>query len=229
MRIEQKGEHLEKKNVLVLSPHPDDDILGCGGTLRLFKKKGARITSVYMTDGRKGHPQYDEDELISLRQEEARRAADILGIDNLIFLDNRDGELAPSPKTIDELYSIITVEKPDAVFLPFLLDHHRDHMATNDIFVRASQRCDDVVTCYGYEIWTPLTSPNCIIDIGSVIEIKQKSLREHRSQISQYDIVDAFVGLSRYRAVLQGLNNGYAEAFVRCTMMEYRRLWQVIQ
>ncbi|MFZ5907800.1 MAG: PIG-L deacetylase family protein [Nitrospirota bacterium] len=217
------------RNILVLSPHPDDDILGCGGTLRLFKEKGARITSVYLTDGRKGNPHFDEEVLVSLRKEEAKRAADIIGIDTLIFFDNRDGELSRSPKTVDELSAVIAAQKPDTVFLPFLLDDHRDHMATNDLFIGALHRCDDSVLCYGYEIWTPLMSPNCFIDITSVLEKKKRALQEHKSQISLYNIPDAFLGLSRYRAILHGVNNGYAEAFVTCTIMEYRRLWEVIQ
>ena len=82
-------------------------------------------------------------------------------------------------KTIAELSAILKDLKPEAVFLPFLLDNHHDHIATNDIFVRATKDYNDAIMCYGYEIWTPIASPNCIVDITQEIEAKQKAVEEH--------------------------------------------------
>ena len=94
---------LHEKNLLVLSPHPDDDIIGCGGTLRRYHEEGAAITVVYMTDGRKGGGTYDEEELVLVRKEEAAKAASIIGVDKLIFLDNKDAELSANKHSVREL------------------------------------------------------------------------------------------------------------------------------
>lgn len=224
-------EDLKEKNVLVLAPHPDDDIIGCGGTLNMYRQNGATITVVYMTDGRKGKPayDYDEDTLVSERREEARKAAAIIGIDKLLFLDNRDSELSATPKTILRISDILSEVKPEAVFLPFLLDNHMDHKATNDIFVMASREYNSNILCYGYEIWTPITTPNYIVDITEDIETKKRALAQHRSQLILCPLIDASLSLSRYRCILHSLKDGYAEAFFQCTAAEYRRLWQVIQ
>lgn len=223
-------EGLKEKNILVLSPHPDDDIIGCGGTLHIYHQNGAEVTSVYLTDGRKGNPGgYKEDELVSIRKEEAKKAAKIIGIDKLIFLDHRDSELSSNPETAKQLSEILEDLKPDAIFLPFLLDNHADHITTNDIFVRSTKAYSDSVICYGYEVWTPMTAPNCIVDITGQLQVKKMAIEQHHSQLVKFDFIDAITGLSRYRSVLHNLTDGYAEAFSRCNIREYRRLWQVIR
>ena len=224
-----KVDDLKEKNVLVLAPHPDDDIIGCGGTLRIYRQAGTEVTVVYMTDGRKGSfGTYDEEDLVLLRKDEAKRAAGIIGIDRLIFLDGKDSELSSTVDALKKMSDILNDLKPDAVFLPFLLDNHPDHMATNDIFVEASKIYSSDIMCYGYEVWTPLTIPNCIVDITETISIKMTALGEHKSQMVKINLVDGAVGLSRYRGAIHLLRDSNAEAFVRCTASEYRRLWEVI-
>lgn len=224
-----RTEDLKERNILVLSPHPDDGVIGCGGTLHIYHQKGAKIMAVYMTDGRKGNPGYHEDNLVLSRKDEARNAATLVGIDSLIFLDNRDTELSSTPKTVNELSEILSEIKPEAVFLPFLLDNHSDHIATNDIFIKASRKYKRDLMCYGYQIWTPIILPNFIVDISSQIHLKNRAIDMHQSQIELCPIVEAAMGLSRYRGVLHNLQGGYAEVFFRCVAIEYRRLWQVIQ
>ncbi len=220
-------EGLQEKRVLVLSPHPDDDIVGCGGSLHILHQRGAEITVAYMTDGRKGNPEYSEDDLVFRRKEEAKKAADIIGVDRLIFLSNRDSELSSHAKSVEELFKVIREVRPEAVFLPFMLDNHPDHVATNELFVRASKDYTASMTCYAYEIWTPLPVPNCIIDITDQAEVKRKAIGQHCSQIARLDFTDSIMGLSKYRSVLHNAREGYAEAFIHCDAKEYRRLWQV--
>ena len=81
----------EGSKVLVLSPHQDDDIFGCGGVLHKHHLAGDYIVSVYLTDGRKGGTESESDEQITLkRREEAHKAADIIGINRLVFMDKED-------------------------------------------------------------------------------------------------------------------------------------------
>ncbi len=218
---------LNEKNILVLSPHPDDDIIACGGTIHKYHLKEAHITAVYMTDGRKGNNRFAENDLVSIRKEEAQRAARIIGINRLIFLENKDGNLSASAKTSQELYEILNDIKPEAVFLPFFLDNHHDHIATGQIFFSATKTYTDSLMCYCYGIWTPLATSNVISDITEFLDTKLLALSAHKSQLEFVDLLGAVKGISRYYSVLSGLN-GYAELFIACSLSEYRRIGKLI-
>ena len=222
-----KVDGLRERKVLVLSPHPDDDILGCGGTLYTYHMMGADITVIYMTDGSKGDHLYAEEELVSMRKEEAERAAGIIGIDRLIFLGNRDSELAVTGKTIKQLHEVLVDLQPEAVFLPFFLDNHQDHIETSRIFFFAVESLKSTIMCYLYGIWSPLPVYNVVSDITSCIETKIHALKEHKSQFDLFDFTEAVKGLSKYYSVLNG-GNGYAEPFEACSVQEYRRLGKII-
>lgn len=215
-----------EKRILVLAPHPDDDIFGCGGTLHRCRLNGSAITSVYMTDGGQGSGAESGD-LVRIRRSEAERAAAIIGIEDLVFLENRDGQLRRTPAAVAEIARLLERTRPDAVFLPFLLDNHPDHRATNDIFVEAGCRAGGDPVCYGYEVWTSISFPNCVVDITGVLSVKMSAIEQHASQIKDLDLLNAFLGISQYRSVTAGLRNGNAEAFVRCTLREYRRLREI--
>jgi len=223
----QQVDGLKERRVLVLSPHPDDEIIGCGGTIYMYHQMGSETTVVYMTDGRKLNTRYKEDILVSMRREEAKRAASIVGIDRLVFLDNKDSELTASPKTIQEVSEILVDLKPEAVFLPFLMDRHHDHIATSRIFSFASKSLTSCM-CYSYSIWTPLPTCNIVSDITSCIEIKILALSEYKSQLELIDMIETKKGISKYYSVMYG-RNGYAELFLACPLNEYRRLAEVIE
>ena len=97
------SEHDEQKyhRVMVFAPHPDDDIIGCGGSLIMHKKNGAEIVVVYMTSGDKGgkssksskRAKSSSNKVARIREQEAQNACALLGITELIFLRERDGKL----------------------------------------------------------------------------------------------------------------------------------------
>lgn len=221
-----KVDGLCEKKVLVLAPHPDDDIIGCGGTLYRYHLMGSEIAVVYMTDGRKGNNRHKEDDLIFIRQNEARSASRIIGIDRLIFLDNRDAGLAASPKTVTELSEILSDYKPEAVFLPFFMDNHCDHRATSQIFFLAARSFPSCM-CYSYGIWTPLPTFNIMSDITTCLQTKILALQEHKSQLEDVDFTEAVKGISRYHSAMSG-GDGYAEIFIACPVKEYQRLGKAI-
>ena len=94
--------------IVVLAPHPDDDVLGCGGTLAKQVVTGASVSVVYLTDGRKGDPTFaSEDDLVKERQREAVAAAAVLGIEDVAFLGARDQELRASAPIVSALRGIL--------------------------------------------------------------------------------------------------------------------------
>lgn len=222
-------ESVKEKKILVISPHPDDDVVGCGGLIHKCYLSGAEIVSVYMTDGRKGNSKFNEDELVSVRKEESKRAAKIIGIKKCLFLDNKDGELALSRKTVDELSVIINDLKPEAVFLPFLIDNHNDHMMTNRIFLEASVSLPSIM-CYTWGLWSSLPGVNLMVDITKYIDVKREAIEQFKSQIKMSDLVEASLGISKYYSMFIGEESKgkWAELFCACSLAEYRRLASVI-
>jgi|Deesub1362A_J573_1020465.scaffolds.fasta_scaffold00162_17 LmbE family N-acetylglucosaminyl deacetylase len=217
---------LNEKNILILSPHPDDDIIACGGTIHRSIESGAHVTTVYLTDGRKGNPRYPEDELIRLRQEEARTACGIIGVQRMIFMGNVDGELSVSEENVERLYNIFREYAPEAVILPFFLDNHHDHLATNHLILHLLKTHRFSFMCYAYGIWTPLI-PNMLLDITDIVDIKRRALSAFKTQLEVFDLIELSLSISRYCAFIHGNGKGYYEGFVACSAAEYRRLMEI--
>lgn len=212
--------------VLVLSPHPDDDVVGCGGTLCKHHLSGNEITIIYLTDGRKGDPTFtNEQGLVKERQKEAREAAKIIGIDNLVFLNHRDLKLRKSEETAGEMIELLDKIKPDIIYLPFFLDNHPDHIATNEIFVAACKNMECKFECYAYEIWTPLM-PNRVVDISEHIEKKIDAIKQHKTQLKHINYVAKIKGLNAYRSITVP-NARHVEAFFSCKPQEYIKLFKM--
>ena len=217
------------KNILVLAPHPDDEIIGCGGTLYKHHLAGDKITVVYMTDGSKGaDPPFWGKELIEKRKKEAEEASKIIGINRLIFLYNPDEELTVNPYTLKQMKDVLDEISPDLVYLPFILERHPDHKATSEIFVKCIKNWKNFSGyCCVYEVWTPLM-PNLLVDISECIEIKTKALKKFVTQIKRINFVDAVLGFAKYRAVLYTGLDSFAEAFLFCKSSEYLKISEVL-
>ncbi len=120
------------KKVLALTPHPDDAEYFAGGLLAKLVDEGAQVSMVIATDGRCGSNQYGKEELASIRMEEARAAAKVLGAQAPIFLGHPDFELDRLPAGLlrEEFIRQIRAIRPDVVVAedPFaLLETHPDH------------------------------------------------------------------------------------------------------
>jgi LmbE family N-acetylglucosaminyl deacetylase len=208
----------------VLAPHPDDDVLGCGGTLYKHAQAGDYITAAYLTTGAKA----GSGDMIRQRRDEARSAGGLLGIREFVFWDYANQKLTVSSETVRKMKELLSAQPYDVVYLPCFLDAHRDHRATGALFVRACQNLQKLPECYMYEIWTPLIA-NRYVDISSVISVKRSAILLHRSQIpdinKNYSV--NYVGLNAYRALaVNDPSIRYAEAFLHCTFREYALLFK---
>ena len=230
------------ERVLVLAPHMDDEILGCGGALRKHVLSGAHVTVVYMTDGRRGGDpklyrrgsaqgviEDFESALVIQRKEEARKAAEIVGIQKQIFLDHPDGSLKVSHQTVEQLETILREESPTVIYLPSILDIHTDHRASNRIFYATTKNlfcANNLSPIYReYEVWTPVMS-NRIIDISDVVETKNKAIEQFGSQMVQTNYLRTQLALNAYRSIYYSQGFGYAEAFFESTVEQHRLLVQ---
>ncbi|MEL7035084.1 MAG: PIG-L deacetylase family protein [Cyanobacteria bacterium J06592_8] len=155
-RIEYSPENL-KRSAIIFAPHPDDETLGCGGTMIRKKQAGAEIKVVFMTDGSQSHAHLiSAAELKSIRAQEALAAAQKLGLSetDIIFLNVRDGTLANYQEiAIKNVAKILLKYLPEEIFVPYSQDGIPDHNATTYIAGSALRRCGFNSTVYEYPIW----------------------------------------------------------------------------
>jgi len=212
-------------NVLILAPHPDDDVIGCGGAIIKHTRAGDRVSIVCLTDGSRGNLEGRRDEsLVATRKEEMRRAHRLLGVDNTYCLDVEDGRLSPSDSVITRVAEIVAEVSPAAVYTPFFVDYHRDHVVTSNIFLRSSAKCGFNGRCIAYEINSPLF-PNRILDITDCVDLKIDAVKSFESQLSVNNYIQTIIeGLNRFRTNSVMLGNGYAEGFYICDIQFYQHL-----
>ena len=210
--------------IMVFVPHPDDEVIGCGGTIADHVQAGDQVIIVYLTSGEAGSLAIPCDELQATREEEARQGAKHLGVRDLIFLRFPDGYLDFSPERIRTMVSLIREKKSDVVYLPHAQEGPRDHRVTHDLVLEAVGRASgpwfqdcgaepwQVKHLRAYEVWTPIVSPTYYNDITTWIDLKTAALRCHASQVTALAYDEAVKGLNRYRGILSGMGD-YCEAF----------------
>jgi len=190
------------QTVVVFAPHPDDDAIGCGGTLSLLAAQGARCVVVYLTDGSGSHPastRFNAAELARIRAGEARRALTTLGIEvEPIFLNATDGRLANLMKSermriVERLAEILRAEKPALAFAPWRRDVHPDHVASAGLIEDAAARARFKQLLF-YPVWQPLQGTDedaprkgevttvCVEISPWHLARKRRAIAEHRSQ-----------------------------------------------
>jgi N-acetylglucosamine malate deacetylase 1 len=212
--------------IVVLAPHMDDEVLGCGGTIARHVRAGAQVTVVFLTDGRYGGRVAGaaSTDLVRVRKQEAKRAGDILSVSHIFFLDAEDSRLRADRLVPGKLREVLESARPDIVYLPFFLERHADHRAANDVLIAATKGTALDFECRGYEVSTPLF-PNCLVNIDETIELKKRALACYQSQLAVLDYQHAVLGLNAYRSLpLAGDGCRYVEAFHALALTDYRRV-----
>lgn len=212
------------RRALVFAPHPDDDVLGCGGTLAGLASLGADIRVVYLTSGENGDASTPPPRLGILREAEAARAARVLGIRETIFWRQPDGGLTSSAQLIERAVALMRAFQPHLAFFPHARDAHGDHRAAHDIareslraasgpwHPRAGRTPWTVPAAFAYEVWTPMEEYAVAQDVTRFMTRKMQALAAHKSQLKNVDYAGAVRGLARYRAVTSGAGE-YCECF----------------
>jgi LmbE family N-acetylglucosaminyl deacetylase len=200
---------------LVLAPHPDDESLGCGGTLRLHALRGDRVVAVFLTSGELGLKLMPREKARQIREREARAAARILGLAEVIFLRQQDWLMSADVEGAGKaLRPILQREAPGVIYIPHRDEWHPDHKAAWPV-VRAALKRSKIrrPILRGYEVWTPLAAYDHVENISPVMRCKLQAIRAHKSQAErEFDYVQAVTGLNQYRGALAG-KCAYAEVF----------------
>jgi LmbE family N-acetylglucosaminyl deacetylase len=191
------------KKIMVFAPHPDDESIGCGGSIAKQAKDGSDITVVFFTSGKEG------------RETEAKETAKILGVSRVEFLRFKDGFLSYSQESVEKVARISEEVKPELIYVPHELDGDLDHQnafkIVSEVLKKFYHSTKPTVLCY--EVWTPIQAPNYYEDITDVVEIKEKAITMHKSQKALFDFSKAALSLNAYRGIMSGKGD-YCEAFI---------------
>jgi len=226
-----------QRRVLVLSPHPDDEAIGCAGAVLRHVAAGAEVRVLHMSDGGLGSRRLADPALsdarrreiqaalISTRQHEARAWGEGAGIARVEFLGAHDGSIGPVDEQVQRLGTLLEDFRPDIIYPPFVMDLLEDHWQTSRVLDAALGRCGgwtrDLVL-RAYEVWAPLPA-NRVADITDLAARKRELLGLYASQIEDVDYRRAIEGLNTYRAMLLPATGvGQAEAFVEASLEGWR-------
>jgi LmbE family N-acetylglucosaminyl deacetylase len=190
--------------VLVVSPHPDDETLGCGGAIALLHRLGCEINVLVISDGTRSHPnsrKYPAMALRSLRERETIAAMSILGIaaDTVTFLGLPDSAVpgADAPEfavAVSQCQNYLEHHPPKTIFAPWRADPHPDHRATWQLVAAALQTMSQPPRLIEYPIWdwdltqrgdgSMSTHAGWRLAIEDVVVLKQQAIAAYQSQVT---------------------------------------------
>jgi LmbE family N-acetylglucosaminyl deacetylase len=237
--IPYEATDLSAERILVLAAHPDDEVLGAGGTMALNAGKAEAIRIWVATDGGRQQGAEPGEDSGERRREESRKAAVTLGLEPPIFGALPDRELPARAEELGaEIGALIDSFRPDLILCPSPVEIHPDHRALAEVVYEklAASRPSDpdhdrfhFLRVAFYEISHPLL-PNALVDIAGVAERKEAALGSFASQQAVRDYATAVGGLNAYRRLtLEGEGPveafrvvDYAEASTR-SLEEFRR------
>ena len=235
-------EAVAARRVLVLAPHYDDEVLGCGGVLLQLAAGGAQIVCAFLSDGSggaEGPPEGQSREQYSLRRrEEAECAAAALGIATVEHVGRRhglpDGGLASClDRLAGHIGALLEEHRPDLVLAPSPLEASPDHRAAFRALHEAligrrrvrsrvgepvpaqddsSSPGDQVLRVLCYEVNHPLY-PDLLVDVTAELEGIAAAMAHYESQQARRDYLTASLGLRRFRALSLPDNCHSAEGY----------------
>ena len=212
--------------VLVLAPHPDDEVLGVGGVMARLAAAGARVEVGIVTEGKP--PQYSAVQVATVRAEAAAAHA-VLGVaaTHALGLPAAGLDRLPHAELNRAIADLVTAVRPDTLFVPFPGDIHRDHQLVFEAAMVAARPAgpDYPLRILAYETlsetnWnapflTPAFTPNVFIDITATLDTKIAAFSKFVSQVRAFPSersVEAVSALARLRGAT--VHRAAAEAFV---------------
>ena len=200
---------LPGKSVVVLAPHPDDEVFGCAGAVSALIESGAKVEVIVFSGGG-NHG--DSDASTDTRKRESLKAANIIGYEAPSFWSLEDGQLYNESTLQDKLQDRLRQIQPDLLLAPSMWEMHRDHRAVAIAALQGmSVLCDDSYLAM-YEIGVPLT-PNTLVDITLHAAKKEAAMACFASQLELQSYADQIDGLNTFRTYTLPKSVSRVEAF----------------
>lgn len=196
-----------KENILVISAHPDDEVLGVGGTIAKKAIEGHDIFVVILATGIAARYSNPNSQKAKIKQEidnlrkEAEKSASVLGVKKIFFLDFPDNRLDTIPKMdiTFKLKEIIEIIKPQIVYIHHFGDYNWDHQIAFETSLMACRpNVGDYFPnqIYSYEVVSStersfqnnlnVFTPNVFENIETTIESKKKALQCYKTELREY-------------------------------------------
>ncbi|MCA9371791.1 PIG-L family deacetylase [Candidatus Woesebacteria bacterium] len=224
------------KHILVLFPHPDDEVFSCGGTIKQAVKKGIRVTVATMTKGEKGTPDgHEELSLKTTRAQELQKALSYLGVTDFILNDFGDGELEHKRTEITAyVANLIKQLKPDLVITYDTSGFygHPDHIVLAEVVTKLVKTSFPDVT-----LWYTTAPQKSLDKISLPVHMAQDPAFHKRRTLPTHKIVVARGIYSKVRAMFahQSQMPGFKKSFpaylplwlsFSCMIVEYFHQYQ---
>ncbi len=221
----------KNNSILVVAPHPDDEILGCGGTIIKYALRNYKVIVLIVSRGKTG--MYPEEKIINVRQE-ARNAHQILKVYKTIFLDfpAPDLDTIANAEISSSIFNVIKEFEVEIVFLPHRGDIHHDHKAVFNAGLVASRPINNFPKkIYSYETlseteWAAPSQdqifiPNIFVNISDEINYKLGAMKCYKSQLREFPNPRSLKSIESL-ANLRGSTVGVpcAEAFMAIRIIE---------
>jgi LmbE family N-acetylglucosaminyl deacetylase len=216
-------------NLLVISPHPDDDVLGAGGVMIAAAEEGRGVFSVTVTDGRgsprKGPPISDE-EMAALREKESAAALKTVGAVGGFYLRKKSPELeGEREKEVErDLKEILEWLRPSEVFLPSPYERHKTHILCTRLAIQALRSSvPPKPSLLGYSLWGNFWGgkKRVVRDITPFIRKKVGAVLAHSTQIAYKSYQQGILGKNNAEAVFWEAHEeqkaGFVEVFLEMT------------
>ena len=214
------------KKLLVIAPHPDDEILGCGGTMIKNIKAG---NEVYVCIVTRGYPPLFSESRFEINRRDTIKCHESIGVKETFYLDLPSTQLETISRSEfnGKILEVVRKVVPDEVFIPHWGDMQKDHQMVAEACMVAvrPKYIPQVKRVYGYETMSETAwnapnvqndfIPNVYVDITGTLEEKKKALSYFTLQISEFPdarSLDAIDALARYRGAL--MNMKAAESFM---------------
>jgi LmbE family N-acetylglucosaminyl deacetylase len=204
---------ISQKDALIIAPHPDDESLGCGGSIAKHIKAGSRVKVIFLTDGDKGDfEKRFGDDYVKIRRLSARKAMEILGVKNYEFWGYVDRELHSVENEIkDRLIKVTETFLPSLIYAPSLFEAHPDHRSSFKAVWELREKSG--ITVVLYEVLMALY-PNILVDISDEIEQKKMAIECYYTEVYYNDYVTKIEGLNRFRTATLAKSVKYTEGFI---------------
>ena len=212
------------QRVLIVAAHPDDEVLGCFGTVARLIDEGSEVYTLILGEGKTSRDGASSSEIVKLK-DEIKKANEVIGVKEVFtkeFADNRfdSVNLLDIVKAIEEIKSQI---KPDTIFTHYQKDLNIDHQKTYQAVITATRpmQGESVKEIYSFDIlssteWNyPISfSPDFYVDINGYLDKKIEAMKCYNSELRDYPHPRSLKGIelsAKYWGMRVGLE--YAEAF----------------
>ena len=201
---------MNSRTAIFFAPHPDDETLGCGGTIAKRIAEGYSVFVVILTDGRHAFSRVlhitsnpSPEEIKQIRKEEVTEAVSVLGVpkSNLFFFDFEDYTLSEHEEDVERtVAAFLESHLPDEVYFPIKRDGHPDHQAANRVIMRSLHKHNLEDSAFQYSITHRLSrvgprfekvigflsNRTRAVDISDYLDVKRLALEKFKSETLLY-------------------------------------------